>query len=391
MTNPQETVGADEYYYKIKVIADVNIFGQHDGGGSEGLAGVRNILYSKAGKDNVKSHTHSEPPHWNLKIRDEHVGDLESFVNKQGGLTFERGSFQFRGISIKDPSLIDYLLSSDKRVDALDERNSELLCRVETLETDYDQLKDEHSQLEKNYTRVERKLSESRQAANIPIHIVPQDDSAKKRVSRLSKRVVDLEKKLSETNKLNNNISRFINHDKDYCEGMLETQRLYTAAGVEFDQKDLEYYTAEQLLNNEFNYESITKLVKEKNHIDRRIGPIAEFTRAEFESIIINDDVTFEDFLIEGYLLFDETSPKYISSRDRTQLFGRALGNRLRDHFASIRSLRASGDDLTELQNKSIQLERVRLAYEAHSDAQTTKNDRERVGKRVHKRLNKNG
>ena len=201
MTDPQDAIRANEYHYKIKVIADVNIFGQHDGGGSEGLASMRNILYSKVGKDNVKSHTHSEPPHWKIKIRDEHVGDLESFVNNESGLTFEKGAFQFEGISIKNTSLINYLLSSRKRGEALDERNSELLCRVETLETDYDQLKDEHSQLEKNYTRVERKLSESRQAANIPIHIVPQDDSAKKRVSRLSKRVVDLEKKLSETNK----------------------------------------------------------------------------------------------------------------------------------------------------------------------------------------------
>jgi hypothetical protein len=80
-----------------------------------------------------------------------------------------------------------------------------------------------------------------------------------------------------------------------------------------------------------------------------------------------------------------------MSSQDRTQLFGRELGNRVRDHFASIRSLRESGDDLTELQNKSIKLERIRLAYEAHSDAQKTKDDRERVGKRVHRRLDNNG
>ena len=391
MTNPQDPIGSEEYHYKIKVIADVNIFGQHDGGGSEGLASMRNILYSRVGRANVNSHTHSEPPYWMIRIRDEHVEDLESFVKKESGLTFEKGAFQFKGISIKDHSLITYLLSSDKRVDALDERNSELIHRVETLESDYDQLKDDHGNLKNEYTRVERKLSEARQAANIEVHVVPQDESTKARASALYQQVRSLEKKLSESKKLSRNVLRLAELDRDYCEGMLETQKLYSAAGVDFDQKDLEYYAAGELLKNEFGYNSIKKLVKDKNKIDRRIGPIAEFTRAEFENIIINDDVTFEDFLIEGYQLFDETSPKYISSRDRTQLFGRALGNRLRDHFASIRSLRESGDDLTELQNKSIHLERVRLAYEAHSDAQETKNDRERVGKRVHKRLDKNG
>jgi hypothetical protein len=390
MTNPQDPIGSEEYHYKIKVIADVNIFGQHDGGGSEGLASMRNILYSRVGRANVNSHTHSEPPYWMIRIRDEHVEDLESFVNNESGLTFEKGAFQFKGISIKDPSLIDYLLSSDKRVDALDERNSELSLSVGDLEEKYDQLKNEHDNLVKDYIRGKRKLREARQAANIEVHVVPQDESTKARASALYQQVRSLEKKLSESKKLSRNVLRFVELDRDYCEGLLETQKLYSAAGVDFDQKDLEYYAAGELLKNEFGYNSIKKLVKDKNKIDRRIGPIAEFTRDEFE-IIINDDVTFEDFLIEGYRSFDVTSPKYISSQDRTQLFGRDLGNRLRDHFASIRSLRESGDDLTELQNKSIQLERVRLAYEAHSDAQTTKNDRERVGKRVHKRLDKNG
>jgi len=391
MTDPQDAIRANEYHYKIKVIADVNIFGQHDGGGSEGLASMRNILYSKVGKDNVKSHTHSEPPHWKIKIRDEHVGDLESFVNNESGLTFEKGAFQFEGISIKNTSLINYLLSSRKRGEALDERNSELIRRVETLELDHDLLKNEYGKLEKDHARVERKLSEARQAANIEVHVVPQDESTKARASALYQQVRSLEKKLSESKKLSRNVLRFVELDRDYGESISEAQSLYTAAGVEFDQKDLEYYTAGELLKNEFGYNSIKKLVKDRNKIDRRIGPIAEFTRDEFESIIINDEVTFEDFLLEGYQLFDVTSPKYISSQDRTQLFGRALGNRLRDHFASIRSLRESGDDLTELQNKSIQLERVRLAYEAHSDAQETKDDRERVGKRVHKRLDNDG
>lgn len=390
MTKPQFPIGAEEYHYEIKIIGDSNIFGQHDGGGSEGLAQIRNILYSKVGKDNVKSHTHSEPPHWKIKIRDEHVGDLESFVNNQGGLTFEKGAFQFKGISIKDPSLIDYLLSTDKRLDALSERNSELIRRIETIETEHDQLKDNHTQLEKEYTRVERKLSEARQAANIPIHVVPQDDSTKKRASKLYKKVVSLRMKLSESRKLGRNVLRLAELDRDYCEGISESQKLYSSAGVDFDQKDLEYYTAKELLKNEFKYNSITKLVDEKNRIDRRIEPICNFTETELTNIIINEDIPLEDFLVSGVYLFDETSPEYMTSRDRTNFFGKELGNRLRDHFSAVRSMIESGDDHAELQHKSIQLERIRLAYEQHSDAQVTRTDRDRVGKRVHKRLNRN-
>ncbi|MBT4135167.1 hypothetical protein HOE39_02385 [Candidatus Woesearchaeota archaeon] len=388
MTNPQEPIGAEEYHYEVKVIGDSNIFGQHDGGGSEGLAGVRNLLYSKVGKDNVKSHTHSTPPHWKIKIRDEHVGALESFVKKESGLTFEKGAFQFKGISIKDPSLIDYLLSSDKRVDALEDRNSELIRYVESIETDYDQLKDEHCHLEKDHTRVERKLSEARQAANVPIYVAPQDDSTKERTSKLYNEVVSLEKRLSEAKKLSRNVLRLAELDRDYCEGIVETQKLYSAAGADFDQKDLEYYTAKELLKNEFGYESITKLVKEKNHIDRRISPICNFTQAEFEGTLINDEIPFDEFLVRGMNLFDETSDDYLTRRERTDFFGKDLGNRLRDHFAAIRSFKERGDDYDKLQKKSILLERIRLAYESHSDAQETKDDRERVGKRVHKRLN---
>ena len=357
MTKPQDTIGAGEFHYEVKIIGDSNIFGQHDGGGSEGLAGVRNLLYSKVGKDNVKSHTHSDPPHWKIKIRDEHVGDLESFVNKQGGLTFEKGAFQFKGISIKDPSLVDYLLSSDKRVDALEERNVDLNSQLDKIETEHSELKDEYSRIEKLQSRTERSLIEARQAANIPRHVVPKDTSDKKRASKLYDRI--------------------------------ETRKLYSAAGAEFDQKDLEYYTAKDLLKNEFDYESVTKLVKRKTQIDRRIEPICNFTESEIRTIIINDDIPLEDFLIRGADLFDENSPEYMTSRERTDFFGKDLGNRLRDHFSAIRSLKRRDEELTELQNESIQLERIRLAYEQHSDAQTTRADRERIGKRVHKRLNR--
>ena len=389
MTKPQDTIGAGEFHYEVKIIGDSDIFGQHDGGGSEGLAGVRNLLYSKVGKDNVKSHTHSNPPHWKIKIRDEHVGDLESFVNKQGGLTFEKGAFQFKGISIKDPSLVDYLLSSDKRVDALEERNVDLNSQLDKIETEHSELKDEYSRIEKLQSRTERSLIEARQAANVPIYVAPQDDSTKERTSKLYNEVVSLEKRLSEAKKLSRNVLRLAELDRDYCEGIVETQKLYSAAGADFDQKDLEYYTAKELLKNEFGYESITKLVKEKNQIDRRIEPICNFTESEIRTIIINDDIPLEDFLIRGADLFDENSPEYMTSRERTDFFGKDLGNRLRDHFSAIRSLKRRDEELTELQNESIQLERIRLAYEQHSDAQTTRADRERIGKRVHKRLNR--
>jgi len=391
MGKPQDTIGAEEFHYEIRVIGDSNIFGQHENGGSEGLASIRNILYSEIGKDNVKSHTHSEPPYWKIKIRPEHLNSLKTLVGSQNGLTLEEEVFQFKGMSIKTPALIDYLLSVNNRIDALAERNDGLISQLEKIESEHSGLREEYTRLEKEHSNVERKLSEARQAANLPPHIVPQDDSAKKKVSRLGREVSELRGQLAETKKIDRNISKFFNYNLAYNEGMAEAQKLYSAAGTDFDQKALEYYTPSEILNNEFGYKSKKELIRKRDQLEKRIDPIWKFTVDERNHIIINDDIHLDEFLEVGGHLFDESSSKYMIRRERTHLFGKDLGNRLRDHFAAIRSLEERGENYADLQKKLRRLERIRLAYEQHSDAIVSKRDRDRFAERVHKRLNKNG
>jgi len=391
MGKPQDTVSSNEFYYEVRVIGDTNIFGQHANGGSEGLASIRNSLYSEFGKDNVNSHTHSEPPYWKIKIRAEHFDDFKIMINNQGGLTLEEEVFQFKGISIKNPALIDYLLSVDNRIDALSERNDGLISQLEKIESEHSGLRDEYSRLEKEHSNVERKLSEARQAANLPPRIVPQDDSTKERMSRLSGRVVNLEKEIVELKKLDKNISKFFNYDIAYTEGILEAQKLYSALDVKLDKRDLEYYAPSEILKNEFGYKSKKELIRKRDKLEKRLDPIRKFTVDEQNRIIINDDIPLDEFLENCSHFFDESSPHYMISRERTHLFGKDLGNRLRDHFAAIRSLEERGENYADLQKELRRLERIRLAYDQHSDAIVSKLDRDRFATRVHKRLNQNG
>lgn len=390
MTKPQDSIGADEFYYEIRVVGDSNIFGQHENGGSEGLASIRNILYSEVGKSNVKSHTHSEPPYWKIKVRPIHLDGFKTFVGGQNGLTLEEEIFQFKGISIKTPALKQHLLASENRVDSLSERNDDLISKLENIESEYSELKEEYSQLEKEHSNVERKLSEARQAANIPAHVVPIDNSDKERVSNLLSKVRELEGRLDNAKKLDRNISKFFRYDISHTEGMIEAQKLYSATGTDVNQKDLEYYTPKEILKNNFGYSSIKKLVREKERLEMRISPIWNFTADERISITIND-IPLDEFLENCGHFFDETSPEYIISRERTQLFGKDFGNRLRDHFSAIRSLEERSEDYNELREEVVRLERIRLAYEQHSDAQASKKDRDRFAARVHKRLNRDG
>lgn len=391
MSKPQDSIGSDEFYYEIRVVGDPNIFGQHENGGSEGLASIRNIIYSEVGKDNVKSHTHAEPPYWKIRIRHGDLDDFKTFVNGQNGLTLEEEVFQFKGISIKTPALKQYLLASENRVDSLSERNDDLISKLEIIETDYSELKEEYSRLEKEHSNVERKLSEARQAANIPVHVAPIDNSDKERVSNLSSKVRELEGRLDNTKKLDRNISKFFSYDISHSEGMLEAQRLYSAVGVNVDQRDLEYYTPKEILKKEFGYSVIKKLIRKKEQLEKRIAPIWNFTIDERNRILINDDVPLDEFLENCGHFFDETSPKYVISRERTHLFGKDLGNRLRDHFSAIRALEERGEEYSDIQKEIQRLERIRMAYEQHSDAQVSKKERDRFAVRIHKRLNRDG
>jgi len=404
MTKPQDKISTDDLHYEIRVIGDSNIFGQHENGGSEALGSIRNILYSDFGRDNVKSHTHSEPPYWKIKIREAHIDDLKTLVSNQNGLTHDEEIFQFKGISVKNPKLIDQLVSNNNRIEALSERNDDLISQLDEAHNKYTNIESRLTEVNVDYTRVKKQRDEARAAANNPPRRQVIVEPGKKEIPRLKREISDLEETLKNTKKLDKNIEKYFEYDEKYDNAANESLTLYDRAGIEIQIRDVKYLSPTEVLNRNTEFEDKKILSGTKTSLENKIRDIGNFTGKERETEMGNAEITNEygEDVVRAYTLgelidseeipdlFTVDTERYLPTKERIHQLTPAFGKKAKDvnkrltrHFDRLRKLEKSGEHLGGIKEQIQYLGKIQEATEKHSEMIKYRSERDRIKTRI--------
>lgn len=403
MAKKQDKI-VDENHFRIRVDADKHIFPTHKKGGSEALNEIKKQLGSEFGIANVSAHPHHDKSHFRIRVRREDAFRLNKMVSKTNGLEITTKTFQFRGDSIKQESIIDSLLGLEDRVDALKERNDDLLYQLDVMREEYSTNESELNQLRTDYARTESKLKEARAAANNPPRRQVIVEPGKKEIPRLKREILDLEETLRTTKKLDRNTKKYFEYDEKYDNAANETLALYTRAGIEVQLRDVKYLSPGEVLTRNTDFKNKQNLTKTKTSLENRIRDIGNFSKNERETEMGNAEITNEygEDVVRTYTLgelvdseeipdlFTLGTERYLPTKERihqlTPTFGKKakdVNKRLTRHFEGLRKLEKSEEHLGGINEQIQYLSKIQEAVAKHSEMIKYRSERDRIKARI--------
>ncbi len=404
MTKIQDKI-IDENHFRIRIDADKHSFPTHKKGGSDALNEIKKQLGAEFGIDNVSAHPHHDKSHFKIKVRREDIPIIKQIISNTNGLELTNRTFQFQGESIKSESVIKVLLGLGDKVEALTERNDDLIYQRDKVFEDYANNESKLIDLGADYTRVEQQRDEARAAANNPprrqIIIEPKN---KDEIPRLRREVSSLEETIKNTKKLDKNFIKYFEYDEKYDNAANEATALYKRAGIEIQIRDVKYLSSTEILNQNTNFGSRRNLAKSKNSLENKIRDIGNFNRDEQETEMgdagrINE---YGEEIISSYTLgelitaeeipdlFTLGTDEYLPTKERTaqlkSVFGRKakeINKRLTRHFTALRKLNEKDEHFDDIKEQIQYLDRVQKAVRVHENMIKYRSERDRFKSRI--------